>query len=169
MGGLLALAFTAGMLAPVNPCGFALLPAWITRTLGDTATHAFPVRMTRALRAGTALTIGFAGTLTAAGLAVSAGARAVITAAPRLGLGVGAALAVLGLIMLTGRGFGLRLPGRAQRAVSGSMSTAGMVAAGVGYAAASLSCQSRCSRASSDAPRRRSRRSTSSASSAPLT
>ena len=28
MGGLLALAFAAGMIAPVNPCGFALLPAW---------------------------------------------------------------------------------------------------------------------------------------------
>ncbi|WP_442903978.1 hypothetical protein [Gordonia sp. w5E2] len=82
MGGLLALAFTAGMLAPVNPCGFALLPAWITHTLGDTTTDAFPVRMARALRAGTALTLGFAGTLAAAGLAVSAGARALIAAAP---------------------------------------------------------------------------------------
>lgn len=82
MGGLLALAFIAGMLAPVNPCGFALLPAWITHTLGDTTTDAFPVRMARALRAGTALTLGFAGTLAAAGLAVSAGARALIAAAP---------------------------------------------------------------------------------------
>ncbi|MGA9374044.1 MAG: cytochrome c biogenesis protein CcdA, partial [Mycobacterium sp.] len=36
MGGLLTLAFAAGMVAPVNPCGFALLPAWITHTLGDT-------------------------------------------------------------------------------------------------------------------------------------
>ena len=71
--------------APVNPCGFALLPAWITHTLGDTTTDAFPVRMARALRAGTALTLGFAGTLAAAGLAVSAGARALIAAAPRLG------------------------------------------------------------------------------------
>ncbi len=110
MGGLLALAFTAGMLAPVNPCGFALLPAWITHTLGDTTTDAFPVRMARALRAGTALTLGLAGPLAAAGLAVSAGARALIAAAPRLGLAVGAALAVLGLVMLTGRGLG-RLDG----------------------------------------------------------
>ncbi|MBF6080084.1 cytochrome c biogenesis protein CcdA [Nocardia cyriacigeorgica] len=140
MGGLLALAFTAGMLAPVNPCGFALLPAWITHTLGDTTTDAFPVRMARALRAGTALTLGFAGTLAAAGLAVSAGARALIAAAPRLGLAVGAALAVLGLVMLTGRGLGLRLPRRAQRPPRASMTTTGMVAAGAGYAAASLSC-----------------------------
>lgn len=32
MGGLLSLAFAAGMVAPVNPCGFALLPAWISQT-----------------------------------------------------------------------------------------------------------------------------------------
>ena len=35
MGGLLTLAFAAGMVAPVNPCGFALLPAWISHTIGD--------------------------------------------------------------------------------------------------------------------------------------
>ena len=33
MTALLALAFAAGMIAPVNPCGFALLPAWIAQTL----------------------------------------------------------------------------------------------------------------------------------------
>ncbi|WP_430522855.1 hypothetical protein [Mycolicibacterium poriferae] len=29
IGPLLALAFGAGMLAPVNPCGFAVLPAFL--------------------------------------------------------------------------------------------------------------------------------------------
>jgi len=32
--GLLALAFGAGLLAPVNPCGFGLLPAVLTATSG---------------------------------------------------------------------------------------------------------------------------------------
>ncbi|NKY53923.1 cytochrome c biogenesis protein CcdA [Nocardia vermiculata] len=137
MGGLLALAFTAGMLAPVNPCGFALLPAWITHTLGDTTTAPLPIRMGRALRAGAALTLGFAGTLAAAGLAISGGAKVLISAAPRLGLAVGAVLVLLGLLMLTGRSLGLRLPTRRHPAAS---TTVGMVAAGAGYAAASLSC-----------------------------
>ena len=43
---LLALAFTAGMLAPVNPCGFALLPAWITGTIATGGTDAVPVSYT---------------------------------------------------------------------------------------------------------------------------
>ena len=47
MGGLLALAFAAGMIAPVNPCGFALLPAWITHALGDAASSSAPVRLLR--------------------------------------------------------------------------------------------------------------------------
>mgnify|MGYP006876152035 CR=1 FL=1 len=32
------LAFAAGMVAPVNPCGFALLPAWITGTIATGGT-----------------------------------------------------------------------------------------------------------------------------------
>ena len=60
---LLALAFTAGMLAPVNPCGFALLPAWITSTTVTGGTDAMPVRLARALRTGAVLTVGFTGTL----------------------------------------------------------------------------------------------------------
>ena len=63
MAGLLALSFAAGMIAPVNPCGFALLPAWITHAMGDAASAPAPVRLLRSLRAGLAVTIGFAGTL----------------------------------------------------------------------------------------------------------
>ena len=103
MGGLLSLAFAAGMVAPVNPCGFALLPSWISQTLGDADASPVPVRLLRALRSGIALAIGFAGTLAAAGLLVSAGARGLIQAAPKLGLAVGVLLVLLGLWMLAGR------------------------------------------------------------------
>lgn len=153
MNGLLALAFAAGMLAPVNPCGFALLPAWITHTLADvdsatrtsarTSTHRtpLPTRLARALRAGTALTLGFTGTLTVAGLAISAGARALITAAPWLGLAVGIILLLLGAATLTGRTLRLRLPATSRLARVGGSAGAGRLAVfGVGYAAASLSC-----------------------------
>ena len=33
--GLFAYAFTTGMLATVNPCGFAMLPAYLSYFLGD--------------------------------------------------------------------------------------------------------------------------------------
>ncbi len=141
MNGLLALAFAAGMLAPVNPCGFALLPAWITYSLGDTGTAPLPVRLTRALRAGAVLTIGFAGTLAGTGLIISAGARALIHYAPWLGLATGIALLILGLVMLTGRSLRLRLPilsmGTGRDAAPG---VARLAVFGIGYAGASLSC-----------------------------
>jgi cytochrome c biogenesis protein CcdA len=140
MGGLLTLAFAAGMVAPVNPCGFALLPAWITHTLGDADASPFPVRLLRALRAGLALAVGFAGTLAVAGLAVSAGARGLIRAAPWLGLAVGVLLVLLGLWMLAGRAITLRVPRISSRATAGLPPTARMVGFGVGYALASLSC-----------------------------
>ncbi|OEV03122.1 cytochrome c biogenesis CcdA family protein [Streptomyces oceani] len=140
MNGLLALAFAAGMIAPVNPCGFALLPAWITYALGDADTAPLPLRLARALRSGAALTIGFAGTLAVAGLVVSAGARALIQAAPWLGLATGVILLLLGLAMLAGRTLSLRLPGTPGRAAEGPPTTRRMAVFGIGYAAASLSC-----------------------------
>lgn len=140
MGGLLALAFAAGMIAPVNPCGFALLPAWIAQALGDAAGSPAPVRLLRALRAGLALTVGFAGTLALAGIVVSAGARGLIQAAPALGLTVGVVLVLLGAAMLAGRSLSLRLPSIPDRATRRLRGTARMVVFGVGYAVASLSC-----------------------------
>ena len=140
MGGLLSLAFAAGMVAPVNPCGFALLPAWISQTLGDADASPVPVRLLRALRSGIALAIGFAGTLAAAGLLVSAGARGLIQAAPKLGLAVGVLLVLLGLWMLAGRSISVRLPRITGRATEGLPPTARMLVFGIGYALASLSC-----------------------------
>jgi cytochrome c biogenesis protein CcdA len=141
MSGLLALAFAAGMVAPVNPCGFALLPAWITLSLGDTTHHtALAGRLARALQSGVALTIGFAGTLVAAGLIVSAGARAVIDAAPWLGLATGVVLLLLAAVMLTGHSLGLRLPGIGRKPASRGHGVGQSVAYGVGFAGASLSC-----------------------------
>lgn len=140
MNGLLALAFAAGMLAPVNPCGFALLPAWFTYNIGDTHDAPTPVRLARSLRAGAALTLGFAGTLSVVGIAVSAGAHAIIRAAPWLGLTIGVALVLIGVAMLAGRGLGIRLPTTHFTARPGAPGTGRMVAFGAGYAAASLSC-----------------------------
>lgn len=140
MGGLLTLAFAAGMVAPVNPCGFALLPAWISHTLGDTDTSPVPVRLLRALRAGAALTVGFAGTLAVAGLVVSAGARGLIQAAPALGLAAGVLLVLLGVAMLAGRSISVRLPRLPGRATEALPPTARMLTFGVGYALASLAC-----------------------------
>ena len=69
MTGLLVLAFGAGLLAPVNPCGFGLLPAVLTATT-TTSTRGTGLveRLAGGLRAGLALTAGFTATFTVIGL-----------------------------------------------------------------------------------------------------
>jgi cytochrome c-type biogenesis protein len=139
---LFALAFTSGMLAPINPCGFALLPAYVTYQIGtETGTRrSAAARFGRGLATGGALTLGFAGTLSLAGLALALGARPVLQAAPWLSLGIGFALALIGLVMLAGRSLPLRLPRLARRSGGTPTSAPRMIAFGAGYAIASLTC-----------------------------
>jgi cytochrome c-type biogenesis protein len=139
---LLTLAFTAGLLAPVNPCGFALLPAYLTHTAATRPGAALPQRLVRSLAAGAALAAGFALTLSAAGLAISAGAHQLIRAAPWLGFTVGVLLVLLGLAGLAGRAprLKLHLPIIRPRTTGATVGPGRWALFGVGYAAASLAC-----------------------------
>jgi cytochrome c biogenesis protein CcdA len=144
---LLGLAFGMGMLATMNPCGFALLPTYLaysaTGTAGTGATS-LPRRLAYGLRAGLALSLGFAGALTLAALVVALGARSIAFALPWVSLLVGVIMAVIGVMMLAGRKIPIRLPARAVGPVGGSAEPTTRVrdsfVFGIGYAIASLSC-----------------------------
>lgn len=143
MNGLLALAFGAGLLAPINPCGFALLPAYLATQLGTGPGADMPAsaRLMHGLRSGTALAFGFALTLTTAGLAIALGARPLLGAAPWLAVIVGAVLAVIGVIMaLTGHGPTVRIPGISGRTRTSPRTVPRTIVFGAGYALASLAC-----------------------------
>jgi cytochrome c-type biogenesis protein len=144
--GLLALAFGAGLLAPVNPCGFGLLPAVLTATSGGIGDPDSPRsvagllgRLAAGLRAGLALALGFTATFTAIGLLLTVGVRSVITLVPWAAAAIGAVLGLVGLAMLAGWHPALRLPGQHPdpTRVTG---TRRLVAFGFGYAVASASC-----------------------------
>ena len=148
MSGLLALAFGAGLLAPVNPCGFGLLPAVLTATSGATGTVArgdsaetagLVARLAAGLRAGLALAVGFTATFTVIGLLLTVGVRSVITLVPWVAAALGAALALIGLAMLAGWHPAWRLSGRHPDPTSVT-GTRRLVAFGAGYAIASASC-----------------------------
>lgn len=141
----LAFAFGAGLLAPVNPCGFAMLPAYLGYYLGRR--DQLPVRggplvgpVAHGLATGGAVSTGFAAVFVTAGLLVSAGMRSLMRYAPWAAVVVGAVLFGLGVTMVAGRHLGLgglageRLkPGR-----HGSLRS--VVVFGAAYAVASLSC-----------------------------
>ncbi|MEU6729492.1 cytochrome c biogenesis CcdA family protein [Nonomuraea wenchangensis] len=130
----LALALTAGMVAAFNPCGFAMLPAYLTLLINDQQTR--PIR--RALVLATAMTAGFVTIFGLFGLVVTVLAVSVGSHLPWATLAIGAILVALGLWLLSGREFMLRLPGLATgRPTTSPLSLYGY---GLSYAIASLSC-----------------------------
>ncbi|MEX1126909.1 MAG: cytochrome C biogenesis protein, partial [Acidimicrobiia bacterium] len=106
MTALLAAAFAAGMVATVNPCGFAMLPAYLGLFIGDKG----PSRGS-ALIVGGAVSIGFVAVFVVAGLLVATGVRAVIGWIPWLAAVVGVGLIVVGVAELSGLHVFVRLPG----------------------------------------------------------
>jgi len=143
---LVAVAFGAGLLAPVNPCGFALLPAYLSTFLhpGTTSGPAtLPRRLRTALLTGAAITAGFVVAVTAVGAVLAAGLRSVIHVMPWLAAIVGLALVLAGVVMLLGRRIPIRVPGiRPVRTPASAprRSSWRLVGFGVGYALASASC-----------------------------
>jgi cytochrome c biogenesis protein CcdA len=139
--GLLGLAFGAGLVAALNPCGFALLPAYLTLVVRTERPEVLTA-VRRALAATLAMTLGFLAVFGAFGLLTVTVAATVQRFLPYVTIVIGISLVGLGIWLLLGRGLvGLtpRLlgagPGRAPTARLGSM-----FGYGVGYALASLSC-----------------------------
>lgn len=136
----LAVGFTAGMLATFNPCGFAMLPAYLSFFVGaeGTPSGGAPRGAAQALRVGAAVTAGFVAVFGVAGIAITELSLSVQRYAPWATLVIGLALVPLGVAVATGRAPKLSLP-RLQRGGS-SRRLGSMALFGVSYATVSLSC-----------------------------
>jgi len=136
----LAAAFTAGMVATVNPCGFAMLPAYLGYFLGidqgDDAKSGASVA--RALLVGTVVSAGFLLLFAIAGALVSWTSLAVGRWSPWLTVVIGLALLGLGIAFLAGWEPALTLPRLDKGGRTRGMWS--MFVFGISYAVASLSC-----------------------------
>jgi cytochrome c biogenesis protein CcdA len=147
--GLVSLALAAGMVAALNPCGFAMLPAYLvlvvrgdgagepeTRTSRSTGLTA----VGRALAATAGMGLGF---LTVFGLfgalTISAGAT-VQRYLPYLVAAIGIVLVALGIWLLLGRELTLLAPRYPGGRWAPTARLGSMYGYGVSYAIASLSC-----------------------------
>lgn len=137
----LAYAFLAGVVAAFNPCGFALLPAYLGVYLGDPISG--KSRLGRALAVSSAVSLSFIGVFGLIGIVVGIASQAVVTVMPWIGLGVGLILIASGGLALAGRfpgaTWGQRLADHAGKTAAGTGLTS-YGAFGIGYAFASLSC-----------------------------
>ena len=82
MTGVLGLAFLTGMLATVNPCGFAMLPTYLAYFIGSGPGAGRKRPLLAGLQAGVALSAGFATVFVTAGLLAAVGLRSVASALP---------------------------------------------------------------------------------------
>ena len=94
-------AFGVGMVAAVNPCGFAMLPAYLSLYLGaheeDFGKRPPTTRFLQALLVGATVSLGFVLLFGMAGLVISAGGSALLGVMPSLGIVIGGVLVLLGL------------------------------------------------------------------------
>jgi cytochrome c biogenesis protein CcdA len=136
-----ARAFALGMVALVNPCGFALLPAYLGYFLGmrdgDEQVSRL-VALNRAQVVGLSMSAGFLAVFGVLGLALAGVIGEIVGALPWVTVVIGAGLVVLGVAMLLGYQPLLSLP-KLERG-TGSRSAASMALFGVSYALASLTC-----------------------------
>ena len=142
----LGFAFAAGMVSAVNPCGFAMLPAYLGLYLGSQgdghhSTH--PGRhVAKALVVGGAVTAGFVLLFGIAGVIIGAGARSIVDVIPWLGFAIGIVLTIGGSWLLAGGKLYSGLAGRLAAHVGnpGQLSLKGYFIFGLSYGMASLSC-----------------------------
>ena len=150
LGGLVGasalFALAAGMASAVNPCGFAMLPAYLGMYLGDESgetPQTNPVRhFGRAILVGLTVTAGFVVLFGVVGAIIGLGANFVSDLLQWLGLVIGIGLVLVGAWMVGG----VKLyTGVAARAAShmgnpAQVSMKGYFIFGISYGTASLSC-----------------------------
>ena len=110
--GPFAIAFGAGLVATMNPCGFAMLPAYLSYFMGlnEDDDRSRPAAIRRALLIGGVMSVAFLVVFGTFGLLITAGFRAVIDWIPYIALGVGVLIVGLGIAMLFGYELTVALP-----------------------------------------------------------
>jgi cytochrome c biogenesis protein CcdA len=133
---LLGLAFGAGLIAAVNPCGFAMLPGYLSLVIQpDVGTGR---AVARALTATAAMTLGVLVVFAAFGALTVSLASTVQQYVPFATVLIGIALVALGGWLLSGQRLALPVQPGSRWAPTARVGS--MLGYGVGFALASLSC-----------------------------
>lgn len=137
-------AFFLGAVAAFNPCGFALLPAYLGLYLNDDeARESLGARARRSLVVSIVVAGAFTVLFGAIGAVFSLGSSFIVRSLPWVGLAAGVLLIVAGGVFLAGGSVGSRIPERLAGRLgpsAGSSSIRGYAAFGLAYGLVSLGC-----------------------------
>jgi cytochrome c-type biogenesis protein len=137
-------AFALGAVAAFNPCGFALVPAYLGLYLrDDVARSNLGARLSRSIAVAVVVGASFTALFGAVGAVFSLGSAFIVRSLPWIGLGVGVVLVLIGGLILSGVPIASSLPQRLVTRVgkrAGTQGVRGYAAFGIAYGAASLGC-----------------------------
>lgn len=134
----LTFAILADALAMLNPCNFALLPAFLSVSLhSQDTTRTSSTRTLHAVVVGLIVTAGAVSIFAVVGVPIALGAGQLTRAVPWIGFALGLVLAVVAVFTLAGKR--IPLPDRRVRA-DHRRGVGGLLLFGAGYGIASLSC-----------------------------
>ena len=135
-----AFAFGAGMVAAFNPCGAAMLPAYVGYQLSGGAESTDPLKaVLRGFYLGGVVTSGFVALSLTVGFIITIGGDAIFNVIPFAGLGVGIWIALLGLwLLISGKHMGIWVATRVN--ISNERSAKSVFLFGMLYAVSSLGC-----------------------------
>jgi len=135
---LVGLAFAAGLVAALNPCGFAMLPAYLLLVVRGERPGAAAVG--RALAATLGMALGFLTVFGLFGALTLSAAATVQRYLPYATLVIGLVLMALGGWLLAGRELSALTPRPLNLRLAPTVRLGSMYSYGVSYAIASLSC-----------------------------
>jgi len=138
LNGPFALALTAGMAATVNPCGFALLPAYLSAFVGLDDDSSKSSAVGRGLKVSAVLTLGFVTVFGLIGIVITRFISGLQEYLPWATVVIGVGLVGLGIFLLSGRQLVVNIPKLQKGGADGTLLS--MFLFGVSYAVASLSC-----------------------------
>lgn len=139
-------AFGAGMISAVNPCGFAMLPAYLSLYLGageeTFAEQSWLLRLGKAVGIASVVTAGFGILFAVIGAIVSAGGTMLLNVMPWVSVIIGSALVVIGVWMLFGKHFSITFFSNLGNRIGDprTISIRGFFLFGLAYGATSLGC-----------------------------
>jgi cytochrome c biogenesis protein CcdA len=137
---LIGLAFAAGLVAALNPCGFAMLPAYLALVVrGEAEQRDGLTALSRAAAATAAMALGFIAVFGTFGLLTVAAASTVQRNLPYITVVIGVVLVAVGIWLLLGRDMTALIP-TAHTRWAPTARLGSMFGYGLSYAVASLSC-----------------------------
>lgn len=133
------MAFAAGLVAALNPCGFAMLPAYLVLVVrGESAARLTAVG--RAVAATVGMALGFLTVFGVFGALAGPAAMTVQRYLPYVTILIGVMLVALGIWLLRGRELTFPIPKQLGGQRAPTIRLGSMCGYGVSYAIASLSC-----------------------------